>query len=79
VEKTPSVIADLNPNSRLDTAEAVLRANLEPQECGHGTEAIAWRCGSTDIAPLAIEDRPAGDPDAAGAQWLAPETVVIAI
>ncbi len=81
MESTPTVIiVDPNPNSRLDTAEAVLRANLELLgECGYGTEASVLAVRQhPDIALLAIEDPPArAITTLRSLQRLSPETVVI--
>lgn len=81
MDPIPSVIIiDPNPNSRLDTAEAVLRASLELRgECGYGTEATVLAVRQRpDIALLAIEDPPARAVATLQAlQRLAPETVVI--
>ena len=81
MDPIPSVIIiDPNPNSRLDTAEAVLRASLELRgECGYGTEATVLAVRQRpDIALLAIEDPPARAVATLQAlQRLAPGTVVI--
>ncbi|MFN8637954.1 MAG: AAA family ATPase [Dehalococcoidia bacterium] len=81
MDQAPTVIiVDPNPNSRLDTAEAVLRANLELLgECGYGTEASVLAVRQhPDVALLAIEDPPARAITTLRAlQRLSPETVVI--